>query len=804
MNDDQLYSIGIEHRPCRIAFFLDPDATDHRVLDEIVNFNIDHWGGRHNPIIPTKGGAIYPEYKSLLEVADPDIFYCYSDLNEQSVIDNDWSIGPILMEGPRRFMTRQDAVPPLHIEHQVSISPLLVGLKEEFPPWMRKPEPSILAFNYDKGENHKASRFVRTNFGVSPSAYFCHRDFGVNATFVPSADSNEAVLSTITDTMNLVRPIEVAGNAPIRKILGRIPYEREFLICYGDSPWNVIHYWNHAFFYAPQGIWAGGINQIWLPQAVVGHEAIYKELIRLILRKVYVQEGSRGLRIISYDHDTAELDDLAKRICSDSKGHLRRLPTSRIEPGKFEAGNPEPPLTLKATPRLVRYVAGRDIHLDTGKPAGIEPGTNEGWMVDVEIENPFQEKWYINQRPSWTLPKRRWIARTFAGSPGSRIASEGRLSLPVRSGAEGQRLTIPRPIDLFRSLLSPESLPSTPSDPRTNLRYPKPGEAIKVSDKGKCLRGFLSLFPTLRGAVYFFEHPFWRSIFEELCCNDTSGQAHDKVSHDIRDHLPAVRRQVQESPDELIEWLTNLTLKAARKMPSDGDPLTLAQIDQKFHKFLEGITDESRKNYVATLDLREALSELTGARVLFQGAEVRCQRCLSNFWYHVDDLKTLITCKGCRNEIPLPAESTWSYEANALLRAAMRYQGVVPVIRCIGRLAEHARSCFVWSAGLEYFDYEQDRIKSKAEVDLCWVKDGEFSIAEVKTSSNAFGAADIDRLVDIASMVRPESVLVAAVDGEDGPIEKTHAKISDRLGKHRIKTEILKPSDFKKTPHWIL
>jgi hypothetical protein len=69
------FPVTVSYRPRRIAFLVDlEDENVDKILNHILRFNLDSWGGRHNPIVPIVGGAIPPSYWKVLDTADPDIF----------------------------------------------------------------------------------------------------------------------------------------------------------------------------------------------------------------------------------------------------------------------------------------------------------------------------------------------------------------------------------------------------------------------------------------------------------------------------------------------------------------------------------------------------------------------------------------------------------------------------------------------------------------------------------------------------------------------------------------------------------
>jgi hypothetical protein len=57
-NNQSSYSVFTRHRPIRIAFLLDPANASDDLLNTILEFNLQLWGGRYNPIIPCNGAEI--------------------------------------------------------------------------------------------------------------------------------------------------------------------------------------------------------------------------------------------------------------------------------------------------------------------------------------------------------------------------------------------------------------------------------------------------------------------------------------------------------------------------------------------------------------------------------------------------------------------------------------------------------------------------------------------------------------------------------------------------------------------------
>jgi hypothetical protein len=68
-DQDRGFSVLLEHRPRCVAFVVDLDSVNDDLIDAIVDFNVDSWGGRFNPIILSQNKKICSDYWRLLKLA---------------------------------------------------------------------------------------------------------------------------------------------------------------------------------------------------------------------------------------------------------------------------------------------------------------------------------------------------------------------------------------------------------------------------------------------------------------------------------------------------------------------------------------------------------------------------------------------------------------------------------------------------------------------------------------------------------------------------------------------------------------
>jgi hypothetical protein len=347
---------------------------------------------------------------------------------------------------------------------------------------------------------------------------------------------------------------------------------------------------------------------------------------------------------------------------------------------------------------------------------------------------------------------------------------------------------------LFEALVLPKRFPAyagveNPSSQETagNTLY------IRSSDKGMYARGVLALFESLQKAAYVFEHEFWRDTMESLSSPVASEQARNKV-----------RKELEKIGNELLDFSSRIELIVEEVLDAAGRiqrPIHYTSFQSLFVRYWDYVkalpkeeqigevttivsdhpelANEEAIHRAARVNLRRMLSEMTARKIFLHGAVVRCDHCLVSLWYHVDELRSIVTCRGCRKELPLSAEIPWSYALNELVVSAVRDHGVVPVIRTAFRLFEGSRECFCFLPGIEIRDYRTNPEAHICELDLVWIRDGEFGIAEVKRTAKKLSVSD--KLVKILGAARPNRFLLSSPLGTVDEMNAAHSIVRSSL-----------------------
>jgi hypothetical protein len=646
--------------------------------------------------------------------------------------------------------------------------------------------PSILSWSPALDRD----RFVRRNFGLSKIAGVLSQDGYPISPF--QGHSRADICYSITRG-NVATPRFLSSQGPVERELAATAMHRfEFLICYGDSAWNFVHFWNEAYRHGFPGSQLGNrVEAAWVPDEMASDELV-KPIISLVEARIEHVPNTYPLRvtIVTYDHTRAQAQALAQLI---EKGAGDRVISEIVvcEPGSFPGG-----LIVghrRTRPELPQHdqVRGPEFFISPAqRPTAT--GNEQVWVADFRIES-MDEEYLV--KGWWTLPRRSNLAELIQEATPARIKEGGNLSVEVSTRTQKIRISLPDDRDLFRVLLRPAIRYSTTLDLRYPLAQYQPETFISSSDKGKYAEGVLGLFQSLSQAGYIFEHPFWRQFFTAYSSPRESNQALTKLRKDIAKSAHDFVEQYAGQREDACSWLAEKMVRSLRNISQIRDAFTYESLTEKWRAYLDTLDPNARM--IAEVDpIKDTLTDLSDRGVVMMGSEVRCEHCGSMFWYHIDDLKAAFPCQGCRKEVKLPIELPWSYRLNDLLRTAVREHGTVPLLRTCYRLMRDATTFFRLLTGVELHETRVDDTELIGELDVCYVSDGKFGIAEVKTSARDFTPGDCEKIIKLAKRIGPDCVLIAATEGPDINVESARTSIEQQLD-GTVEVRAFVPSSFK-------
>jgi hypothetical protein len=763
-----------------------------QVLDAIRDFNMEVWGGRFNPIISLVDGSVSESYLTLLDVAEPDVFYVYGELAPETLEQLHFRYSPTLIveHKPRPL---NDEAYRVDLEDQASTNGMLNNILDFYPSHFRRPAQAILELEH--GLEKELSRFFRWNIGWSNGNSIAIQDYGVQACR-PASTSDVDLLRLFNSNLNCVWQIHVVGNAPIEQIAGN-PW-RPLHIFVGASPLNLAAYWNDSLFTGSTAATHPSLQQLWLPPEMLRDSAATEELMRLI-QKCSPTARSQGIRLVSYDTPVDNLVCIGAELVRHVRGVNCLTPEFR-QPGEFEAVWPRRPEVNLRRSSDVHYVIGKNIHLPIQAPSHLKQN-GQVWMADLQIFDPTQELEDAKSETWWCLPRNPSISGLFNRYISQRVTRNGEPSFEVSGPNPILHLTLPGSGRLFQELLGSEMHFRMARDCRSSLGRP-PRYEIALSDKGMYFSGVMKLCGRFRDMQYLFDHPFWRSVLLKLSTAQPSEYAKDKLISEITEELPKV--VADPCSDNVKSWLLEQILLAGKNSPHVRGSLTFADIEQLRQEYI-GQLSEDHRQFAEPQDLKSVLSWVTEKEILFHGAELRCPNCILKLWYSVAEMNRTVVCQGCQHVFPLPAEPGWSYRVNELVGAGVRYHGLMAVVRTAARIFEGTRSFFAFIPGAKFINWDtgNEQPKTEHEVDFAWVKDGRLGIAEVKENTKLFSRADYNSLGALARMIRPDVVLISAPNGKDGEMEKGEKALKEYLSGTKIEVVVLGPSKFQGSVRWI-
>lgn len=780
------YSIYVNKRPLRVAFLIEDKPESLAIIDTILAYNRDRWGGRYNPIVIMDGQTLTDAWWSLLEAVDPDVVMSFVTFSDDLVASIERRISPYLIQQPDRY-EKEDGHRRLHLLDEV-LSLLPTALNVRMASWAIG-ESSLVLFETDwKKTDPLIKRFTEWNFGgYSHPVHAVARALeGVRTQPYPVTDAASLVapLTELSTFRAFTYPIQLCSLP--KEALAQVDYDRfgeTFHVVIGDTPTDVAYFWNRPVT-TPQ--WGRTyLNQVWLPLDVATNAQLSTALSSWFQRAADPNGSHRGsIRFVSLSLAQERLQEVVEPLTRELRV-FRNVDTLReIQPPKISEGFPGPP----GQDKMDLYRAtGTTERLTLQEPDVLQgPHLGEHWMADVYIE--FRPERYptITGRPLWwQLPRVNELAWQMFRRP-SRILRTRHPSVLMKRGEPRLDITLLDDLSVFAVLAALPNQSYYTLDARHGKRLSgrAPFYRARRSEKGRYLSGLLDLFGGLHPATDTLEERYWRRMFDLLSGRtaDTDATRLEEVGNALRKRLGANRAQFYEN-DKSMTWLTNYVLKLARSLPASSRDLEFRVFEDHAKKEMEDFNArrEGQEPWgYSQVDLVGALAGLTERGVLLMGVQARCPSCGYRAWHHIDDAKQTLRCGGCNTSFPMPPEQRWHYRLNSLARAAHAEHGLLPVVLVLGQLLMDARSAFLFAPCLDLFEnYDKGPV---GDLDIAVILDGQFVIGEVKQSRNLFDEATFAKMERIARRLLPDILLFASMDREPTVlITKEIARLSEVL-----------------------
>ncbi len=780
------YLIYVNKRPLRVAFLIEDKPESLGIIDTILAYNRDRWGGRYNPIVITDGQTLTDAWWSLLEAVDPDVMTSFVALSDTLVASIERRISPYLIQQPDR-REQEDGYRRIHLPND-GLSLLPTPLVVRMGSWAIG-ESSLVLFETDwKKTDPLIKRFTEWNFGEysHPIQAVSRALEGVRTQPYPVKDAASLVtpLTELSTFRAFTYPIQLCS-VP-KEALPEVDYDRFselFHVVIGDTPLDVAYFWNRPTS-IPQ--WSRThLNQVWLPLGVATNAQLTTALSSWLQRSADPNGSSQGhIRFVSLSLSQERLQEVVEPLTCNLRVFRQVNVLREPQPPKISEGPPGP---LGLDKMDLYRATGTTERFTLQEPDVLQgPTLGQHWMADLYIEfRPERHPTIIGRPLWWQLPRLNPLASQMFRRP-SRILRTRYPSVLMKRGEPRLDIALLDDIRVFAILAALPNQPYFTRDARHERALPgrTPYYQARRSEKGRYLSGLLDLFGGLHPTTSCLEERYWRRMFDLLSGRTahTDAERLNEVGNTLRKRLRANRAQFY-ADDKAMTWLANYVLKVARGLPAASRDLEFRVFEELAKREMEDFNARHAKQepwVYSQADLINALADLSDCGVLLMGVQARCPSCGYRAWHHIDDAKQTLRCGGCNAAVPMPPEQRWHYRLNSLARAAHAEHGLFPVVLVLGQLFMDARSAFLFAPCLDLF--EKDDKGPVGDLDIAVILDGQFVIGEVKQSRDLFDDATFAKMEGIARRLLPDILLFATMDREPTAlITKEIARLSEAL-----------------------
>ena len=818
-----MYSVFIHKRPIRLAFLINPHEDQWpEQLDAICEYTLNKWRGRFNPVVPTNGETLEPEWWNFLKKIDPDYVISTTTLSESLKEQINQELHPIAVDVSKR--NQSDTKPAISTFNDTMrvIPNSSTPQRLSRIPFPLPPPPVLVNFQLGWTCDVDVKRFVLRNFGSYPNVVYWnnvledvpHINFAVNA----KADLVKAIAELGRPEAKVVYPIQLSSlDGPAF----HVDYQHEhsydvFGLIVGDTYEEQVFSWNKVFFSSAVNQ-THRLNHIWIPLSFA-QDTDFMAILGDWLRRM-----SENVQLFSFSIPQEDLQKIADSLDPPApggkfvfKGNLYTTATTHsIMPfPKFTADRPslfwerysrwiEPP---KNAEHFRGYGPKEEFEIRTPDLNELRPGTGH-WMADVFIEadaSRFSRDGYsrIGIDFWWRLPRRNYLAqRIFYQN--ARIASNGIPAIQLPAQDPRLKFDLPDDIALLRMCV----LGDLNGRMAGHVKRTVPSiDAVELSNNGRYLNGFVSIFGGLASAHGILSDRYWRMMLDLLSGRDLAKD--QRLQNKVRNKLKKrIKRDLTKS--EIIEKVENLSdyiIQLAKEVGLEGTSKNFCHFDDLAKREHQQFKEKHTVNWeYDEQSVKRELSWMLRKGALQMGFENACPRCGSVNWTLIDDARQEMICDGCRFNYSVPAEPNISYRLSTLARHGILSHGLVPVVLVLGQMLDDARSSFFFSPCLDLFEnvsVEPSRYERLTDLDIVCIKDGRFIIGEVKSNQTRFELQHCLKLAKIAKAVEADILLFSSLEKETTRamqeiLNKVKEELKDSkvdVGWYQLGAEIFEPS----------
>ena len=774
------YSVNIRKRPQRVAFTVDFENSLLEDIVSIIKYNQAKWGGRNNPIVHCDGKTLDKVWWDFLARYDADVLKAFVGLDEGLIDEMNMRLTPYLME-PNDINTGYDK----HIKvttqgYSILPNPENVARAYGGP----HDRATLVLFDIEEAEDELVRNFINVNFGTYAPLEYIEKQLKlskVQRLKVTNMASLIEAMQKIAIYGNFVFPIQICAISPESRYQSMYKDDM-FTVVIGNSITDLIYAWNRGLIISSHN--RTQINQVWIPQELLNNHD-FSDVIKCWIKIMATSRNDERWHVhfISHSITLERLTLYAHALGETLAKHIDRIeeykpPTNAcLNPFQF-SGKTDLYRANSSTEEII--IDEPDVHMGLF--------SNEYWMADVYIELTSDNfSHYIGSKFWWRVPRRNSLALRIFNAP-SRVGAFGLPSIAFKRGENLLKIRLLEEREMFYQMIDRTNQYCFSSDLRSKVATTNT-VGLDLSDKGKYLYGFLELFGGLKAASRVFESRYWRQMIQELSNHDPRS-----IENRVENVTRLIRKKMSQTSDgylqsdEGIGWIAHEILTLSTQQAREGKEANyryfLRKAKQEAEEYCNKHNQEQKEHHKKynqedfkgievdekqlAEDTKEAMGDLIRKRVLLMGTRAKCPDCGRINWIEIDDLGSFNECKGCRNEYVITPETPWYYKLNSLVEAGCAEHGLIPVTLVLGQLLDSARTSFFFSPSLNLI--VEDKIIG--DLDIVCIKDDSFIIGEIKQSLRHLTPNEIDKMYDIALLVRPDVVIFSTLDGQK-PASKT-------------------------------
>jgi hypothetical protein len=742
------FQITSKPRHLRYVFFVDSNYPYDTLLS-LIHVNQKIWGGRYNPIVPVIDNTISERWIEILKFYDPDFIF-YSKEIDLEIIKR------LRIFNPCAYYNLDDQ--PRHED--------ISGVDGfYFLSQFHTKSRIILTAETWKTKSPLLSYF-KTNFGFETSLIYneveLSKDFDrkivddkefnlLNKLIYELRPLNQSHLSRRNINTSVLRSKNCTSDYPFEIVIAKDK----------SSNADLLYFWNRMLFELR--------NIIYLTV----------EELNLLCKDenfgnvLYEMDRGDSMFVTSQSLNKEEIQEIIDTKLK-KKNIYKRFKNGRVESFPFEVqdahglyesnvGEISNIQTLHSSTGLFHLP-----NLSFTSKVGFFP---QRWALDIQIKQI--EDSCQNELALPLTTETQYIVKGVKG----RINRRRNISVIIHKQeptSDTLEINIPEFRDLLRQLIGSPVIEGEVK----GTKYTDTG----LHDDSNKLSAFLKTFNCDFSTIDdFFTDKFWVTIFEELT---TSKKA-------VGDSI-------------LFE---EVLAKCKIELASNG----IVQLDENGK--LTGKKGETYKNEEnLELGLKSTMKELCDLRVFLKGFNLKCRKCSSQFWYHINEVKDIISCKGCLEDFPFPVEPKFAYKLNDLIKNNI-YQpngsrdGNLTVIRTLVSMHSKSRQSFYYSPQLNLYDNPHSNHPC-AEIDVVCLSKGHLIIGEAKHKSPGFfeknsnGENSLDTLVEVAMAIRPDKITLSCYEDLNTKLDKAKKYLEGKFYQYdyppKIETlQLHTPDDFQ-------